>query len=99
LRITEQNDAILETPAANARVFTVAFPLVSWNCEGQSARCARYNTFSSSLNLIGSNGLTASLTLRFHSDGEKRVKCKVDSLDVAYLKKVGWVSVQCAKSR
>lgn len=95
LRITEQNDEILETPPANARVYTVAFPLISWNCKAQNVSCASYDKFSTSAEQIGEKGLTALIRLRFHSDGEKRLKCRVDSLDMAYLKKVGWVSAQC----
>lgn len=96
LFVIERSDEILETPAGAARAFNLAFPLVSWNCAGQARRCARFDTFGRSLRAIPANGVTATVRLRFHSDGERTLSCATGSLNLAYLEKVGWLSVPCA---
>ena len=57
--------------------------------------CASMGSFADALRRIGGRDLTARVRLRFHSDGERTLTCRMARPDVAYLAKVGWVSVPC----
>ena len=84
------------TPAGSARAFNLSFPLVGWNCSGQA--CARFGAFSQSVGVLPAKGLSATIGLRFHSDGERRLQCSTGALNLDYLRKVGWISVPCREA-
>lgn len=96
LYVVERTDEILETPAGAARAFQLSFPLVTWNCGGDSKGCSRFGAFGTSLRALPAAGLDATVRLRFHSDGERRLRCSTGRLNLDYLQKVGWISVPCA---
>ena len=96
LFIIERSDEILETPSGAARAFNLSFPLVTWNCGPGGKQCERFGSFSQSVAALPAKGLTATLRLRFHSDGERTLRCKTGAVDLAYLQKVGWISLPCA---
>lgn len=98
LYIVERSDEILETPSGAARAFNLSFPLVSWNCAGGDQACARFGPFAQSASGLPAKGLTATVRLKFHSDGERRLRCTTGALNLAYLQKVGWISVPCAEA-
>lgn len=96
LHIVERSDEILETPGGTARVFTLSFPLVAWNCAGDSKRCERFGNFAAAARALPREQLTSTLRLRFHSDGARRLTCVTKRLELDYLLKVGWISIPCA---
>ncbi len=98
LYIVERSDEILETPGGAARAFNLSFPLVSWNCTGGDQACGRFGSFAQSVRALPGKGLSATLRLRFHSDGERRMKCATGAVDLDYLQKVGWVSLPCREA-
>jgi len=98
LYVVERSDEILETPSGSARAFNLSFPLVSWNCDGGAKPCGQFGTFAQSLRALPSKDLSATIRLRFHSDGERKLKCAAGTLNQAYLQKVGWVSMSCAEA-
>lgn len=95
LHVIESSDEILETPAGAARAFNLSFPLVGWNCAGKDRACAAFGSFGQSAAALPPRGLDATIRLRFHSDGERRLRCRTGALNLDYLQKVGWVSVPC----
>lgn len=97
LYVIEKTDEILETPAASARVFTLGFPIVGWNCTGTGDLCGTSKSFDSAVSALERSPLRARLSLKFHSDGERTIRCNVSDPDLAYLRKVGWMSVHCEK--
>jgi hypothetical protein len=98
LYVIERTDEILDMPSGAARAFTLSFPLVSWNCAGK-ADCGRFNSFPKSVAVLPAGGLSATLRLRFHSDGERKLTCRTGPLNRDYLVKVGWVSLPCEPAR
>lgn len=98
LFVIERSDEILDLPSGAARAFQLSFPAVQWNCRGAAPACASMGSFGDALRRIGGRDLTARVRLRFHSDGERILTCRMARPDVAYLAKVGWVSVPCKDS-
>lgn len=98
LYVVERSDEILETPGGAARAFNLSFPLVSWNCAGDDKACDRFGTFAQSARALPASGLSATVRLRFHSDGERRLKCTTSAPNLDYLRKVGWISVPCREA-
>jgi len=96
LYVIERSDEILDMPSGAARAFHLSFPLVSWNCAGPANACGGFETFDRSLQGLPGKQATASLDLNFHSDGGRTLKCNAGRIDLAYLQKVGWVSVPCS---
>ena len=98
LYVVERSDEILETPAGSARAFNLSFPLVSWNCAGDDRACGRFGTFTQSTGALPARGLAATVRLRFHSDGERRLRCTTAAANLDYLRKVGWLSLACREA-
>lgn len=94
LYVIERTDEILDMPSGAARAFALAFPITSWNCEGGES-CGRYASFPKSVAALPAKGLSATIHLRFHSDGDRKLSCKTGALNLDYLQKVGWISVPC----
>lgn len=98
LYVVERSDEILEAPAGGARAFNLSFPLVSWNCGGSAQACKRFGTFVQSSRALPAGQLSATIRLRFHSDGERELRCTTAAPDFDYLRKVGWVSLPCREA-
>lgn len=95
LRVVERFDEILDMPSGAARAFTLSFPAVGWNCDG--AGCGAYGSFGAAVRQVAS-AREARIELRFHSDGNRQLECRLADIDTGYLAKVGWVSVPCRGS-
>lgn len=98
LYVVERSDEILEAPAGSARAFNLSFPLVSWNCAGDGRACQKFDTFAKSTAALPAAGLAATVRLRFHSDGERRLRCTTAAPNLDYLRKVGWISLACREA-
>ncbi len=98
LYVIERSDEILDMPSGAARAFHLSFPIISWNCAGPEKTCTGLATFDRSLQAVSGKQAAATFDLRFHSDGGRRLKCRAGRIDLAYLQKVGWVSVPCASA-
>ena len=95
LHVIETTDEILDTPAGAARAFNFSFPLVGWNCTGTDKGCSRFEAFEKSAAAVSTKGVAATIKVRFHSDGERTLRCETGALNLDYLRKVGWISVPC----
>lgn len=98
LYVVERSDEVLEAPAGAARAFNLSFPLVSWNCAGEDSACRRFGTFVQSSGALPAASLAANVRLRFHSDGERRLRCTTAAPNIDYLRKVGWLSLSCREA-
>ena len=98
LYIVERSDEILDMPSGAARGFNLSYPLVSWNCAGAGPDCGRFDSFAKSLGALPARQMKASVRLRFHSDGDRRLTCVAGPADLNYLGKVGWISLPCAEA-
>ena len=94
LYVIERSDEILDMPSGAARAFHLSFPIISWNCVGAAKACEAFATFDRSLKALPGKRV-ATFDLRFHSDGGRTLRCNAARADLAYLQKVGWVSVPC----
>jgi len=96
LYVIERSDEILDMPSGAAKAFTLSFPVVSWNCAGaHTSSCGRFASFPKSVAALPAKGLSVTIALRFHSDGERKLTCKTGAPDRNYLQKVGWISLPC----
>ena len=96
LYVIERTDEILDMPSGAARAFTLSFPVVSWNCAGSGRNgCSRFASFPKTIATLSEKGLSATIKLGFHSDGERKLTCGTGTLDRNYLRKVGWISLPC----
>ena len=98
LRLIEQPDVLVDLPGGAARAMHLSFPAVQWNCTGDAKACARYASFDQALAAFAGRPLEFTVTLRFNRDGERKVHCRGGTIDVAYLREVGWMSLACAQS-
>lgn len=96
LYLVERSDEILDMPSGAARAFQLSFPLVTWNCDGENGPCGRYASFPRSVQSLPPRGLTATVRLKFHGDGQRMLRCETGAINLDYLRKVGWISIPCA---
>lgn len=100
LYVIERTDEILDIPSGAARAFNLSFPLISWNCGGAGGKdCTRFGSFSESVAALPSKGLSLTVRLKFHNDGDRKLTCETGPLSREYLQKVGWISLPCGSSR
>ena len=98
LHIIERSDEILDVPSGAAKSFHLSFPAIAWNCAGPDTACGRYGKFEEAVQTLARTGLKSRIRLRFHSDGERVLKCTTGPVDLDYLAKIGWISVPCSAS-
>lgn len=98
LLVIERSDQIIDIPSGAAKVVSLAFPAVGWNCTGGDAACARFATFDDAVAAIAGGPVEVRLTLDFHADGERQILCRAGKPDAQYLSKIGWVSLSCEES-
>jgi hypothetical protein len=95
LRLIENPDEMVDVPGGAARPMHLAFPAAPSNCKGTAQACARFGSFDRALAALGSRPLDLTIALRFNNDGEREVRCRAGTVDLAYLRQVGWVSMTC----
>ena len=95
LFMIELPDDLVSLPGGGAKQIFLSFPAASWNCVGKADQCAAYGTFDKALQAMGTHPLDTKLTIRFHSDGHRDIRCGGGPINTAYLAKVGWLAVPC----
>ena len=99
LLVIERSDEILDIPSGEAKVVSMAFPAVGWNCTGADEACARFATFDDAVAALAGGPIEVRLRLDFHADGEREILCRTGKPDAAYLRQIGWVSLSCEESQ
>lgn len=98
LLVVEQPDEMIDLAGGAARTLTLSFPAAGWNCSSSPNKCAGYETFDKALATMGDRPIDLDFTIKFNSDGTRRILCGASSPDKSYLGQAGWISLPC-KSR
>ena len=98
LLLIEQPDTLVDLPGGSAKAMHLSFPAAQWNCSGSPQACARYATFDSASAALASRPLDIRMTLKFNRDGQRRIRCRGGKIDLAYLRKLGWMTLACEQS-
>ena len=94
----EQGDEIIDIPGGTVRSPYLAYPVTDWNCEGAAAACAGFVNFDKAVSAIARGPSAFSVSVSYFSDGKRRLKCEGRAVDLAYLRKNGWMTVSCKQS-
>lgn len=98
LLLIEQPDTLVDLPGGAARAMHLSFPAAQWNCRGPEQACARYAAFDQAAAAVAAGPLDLSIRLTFNRDGERTVRCTGGKISLAYLQKLGWVTLACEQS-
>ena len=95
LLVVEQPDTMIDFSGGASRTVMLAFPAAGWNCPSAKAQCADFESFEKALTSIGKAPLQLEFSLKFNSDGDRKISCGADKPDVGYLAQAGWLSLAC----
>lgn len=98
LRLIEEPDTLVDLPGGSAKAMHLSFPAAQWNCKGPAQACARYATFDEAAAAIAARPVDFRITLKFNRDGDRHIRCSGGKVDLAYLRKLGWVTLACVQS-
>ena len=99
LFLIESPDDLVALPGGGAKAVFLSFPATAWNCSGTRAQCDAFGTFDHALAAMGKKPLNAKVTVRFHSDGHRDIKCGGGPLNGDYLAKAGWLAAPCTRTK
>ncbi len=99
LFLIESPDDLVALPGGGAKAVFLSFPAATWNCAGTKAQCDAFGTFDHALAAMGKKPLNAKVTVRFHSDGHRDIRCGGEPLNADYLAKAGWLAVPCTRTK
>lgn len=99
LYLIETFDEIVAMAGGSARATFLSFPVTEWNCEGTPEQCRSYATFDEAATVMGAEPIDVAVTLFFHSDGRRTVRCRTVGADVAYMRRAGWLAVPCSETQ
>ena len=99
LLVMERPDQILDLPGGAARVHYLAFAIAPWNCAEGSASCDGHGNFDRATRALGNGQADMRVRLRFHGDGVREIICSGGTVNVPYLRQVGWTSNAGARCR
>jgi len=94
----EQGDEIIDIPGGAVRSPYLTYPITDWNCDGNDKACAQFGTFDEAVTAIAKGPSRFAVSVNFYSDGKRRITCEGRKIDLAYLRKTGWMTVSCKKT-
>ena len=98
----EQTDEIVDIPGGTVRGTYLYYPLAEWNCKASAASskaCAKYVDFETTLATLAGKPLSVTVSINLFQDGNRTVTCGAGAIDVAYLRRTGWMAMSCDKAR
>lgn len=95
----EQGDEIIDIPGGAVRSPYLAYPVTDWNCDGKPAACAPFANFDQAVAAIAKTQSRFVVSVTYYSDGKRRISCEGRSVDLAYLRKTGWMTVSCKEAK
>ena len=99
----EQTDEIVDIPGGTVRGTYLYYPLAEWNCKianaAASKGCANYANFETTLATLSGKSLAVTVSINLFQDGTRNLTCGARAIDVAYLRKTGWMAMSCDKAR
>jgi hypothetical protein len=99
LLISERQDDLVSSPGGSALVRHLSFPILADTCSGPPDQCQRFGNWTKSMPLVARDQMEVRVILRFYSDGERTLTCRVDRVDAQYLNRFGWATLPCTQSR
>lgn len=94
----ERGDEIIDIPGAAVKAPYLAYPIASWNCEGDAKQCEAFADFDSAVDLIAKGPSHFTVKVRYYSDGERNVTCQGRAVDAAYIRSRGWMTISCKQA-
>lgn len=91
----EQGDEIIDVPGGSVRSPYLAYPITDWNCEGEQKTCAKFADFDQAVTVLAGGASRFTVSVKYFSDGNRRITCDGRSIDAAYIRKTGWMTVRC----
>ena len=99
----EQTDEIVDIPGGTVRGVYLYYPLAEWNCKAAnkapSKACAKYADFETTLATLAGKPLSGTVSVSLFQDGNRKVTCGARAIDVAYLRRTGWMAMSCDEAR
>ncbi|OYY89916.1 MAG: hypothetical protein B7Y45_10165 [Sphingomonas sp. 28-66-16] len=95
----EQGDDIIDIPGGSVRSPYLAYPVTDWNCEGDAKQCGRFTNFDHAIAAIARGEGEFTVNVNFYSDGKRRIICQGRAIDLAYLRKTGWMTIGCKQTK
>lgn len=94
----EQGDEIIDIPGGTVRSPYLAYPVTDWNCQGATATCAGFANFDQAVSAIAKGPSRFSVSVDYYSDGKRQLTCEGRAVDLAFLRKVGWMTLSCKQA-
>ena len=94
----EQGDEIIDIPGGAVRSPYLSYPVTDWNCDGDAKTCAQFGTFDQAIAAIAKAPSRFAVTVDYYRDGHRRLTCDGRQIDLAYLRKTGWMTVSCKQA-
>ncbi|MBN8553481.1 MAG: hypothetical protein J0L52_11370 [Caulobacterales bacterium] len=103
LLIIERRSELLSIPGGSSRATWMSFAF--GNCHGHPNTCARFSTFEGAMQeLRNAPELAFEITLAFHSDGRKLLRCSLEETSesareefLTFLEERGWATLRCSR--
>jgi hypothetical protein len=99
----EQTDEIIDIPGGTVRGTYLYYPAAEWNCveaEGKGIGvCAAYANFETSLKTLSAKPLSVFVKIDFFQDGSRTLVCGGKTIDAAYIRKTGWMTMSCTTAK
>ncbi|WP_294090435.1 hypothetical protein [Sphingomonas sp.] len=91
----ERDDEIVDVPGGAVKAPYLAYPISDSNCEGPAAQCAKFGDFEKSVATLANKPSKFTVNVKYYRDGVRRITCSGRAVDMAYLRKVGWMTIRC----
>lgn len=95
----ERGDEIIDIPGGAVKAPYLAYPIASWNCEGEAKQCDAFSDFDSAVDMIAKGPSHFTVNVRYYSDGERNVTCQGRAVDAAYIRTRGWMTISCKEAK
>jgi hypothetical protein len=90
MAISEAPDDLVIVPGGGATARYYAFQLYCL-----ATVCRGFSSHTNALRTLDRRPLDIAISLKFHSDGQRRITCRTEAIDADYVLNVGWQTVEC----
>lgn len=94
----ERDDEIVDIPGGSVRSPYLAYPVSGSNCEGSAQQCAKFGNFEQSIAALDNKSSKFTVLVKYYRDGNRKITCEGRAIDLAYLRKTGWMTISCRQT-
>jgi hypothetical protein len=94
----ERTDQIIDIPGAAVKAPYFAYPIASWNCDGDAAACDKFANFDTAVTALAKAPSDFTVRVEYYSDGDRTLTCRGRAIDVNYLRSRGWMTISCKEA-